>query len=107
MMCGEDRSSLQLEWYDHVGDEEWTWLGSVILSSWVLLDTLLGTSLMLPSWFFFVVALGNLPWVSVTLASLGFDALLSVPQFEQNPIWLLTANLPPQYFGKAPDQSTS
>ena len=69
MTYGWDRSSLQFEWYDHIGDGEWTWLGTVALSSWVLLTTLLGTSLTLPTCFFFVVVLEDLPWVPVTLLS--------------------------------------
>ena len=67
MTCGWDWLLLQFGWYDQVGDGEWTWLGSVILGSWVLLTTLLGNGLMLLTCFFFVFMLENPPWVPVTL----------------------------------------
>ena len=108
MMCGGDSLSLQFEWYDHTRDGEWGWLGSVILSSWVLLDALLCTGLTLPTHFFVVM------WWEILLESQQHPevvyefggvaessvALLPVHMLEQHPIWLSSINPSLQYLGR-------
>ena len=71
MMCGGDKIITPI-WVilPHDRDGEWTGLGhTIILGPWLLLPTPLGTSLTLPTCFFFFIALDDPPWVPVTLVS--------------------------------------
>ena len=122
MMCGEDRSSLQFEWYDHSGDGEWTWLDSIIPCSWVLLLKLLGTDFTLLPYFFFAFMLDNPTWVPATLvpsesikeihpevahdggeAAELFVALLPVHLLQQHLFQLLKTDQSPNYLEKVTD----